>query len=448
MNAPLDQSILDLLRQSAVGPMLDRPVNDVLRDMGLPALPEIPGLPPLPDLPPLPVIDLSLLAKPLTDLASSFGTGQLPSGQQSVAPSEQQAAGQPAQPVVDPAQMMTQVSTVLQTAMTLGSSALQIAMSLWQGMGASAAAEKGGEAATDGAAVATQSAQTSAGVGAAAGAVFTGATMMTAIIAKFMTSLAASAPFLATPGGQMFLVALTTETLAEATAVVAKTRGELTVHSAAMTETGTKVPVTNAPKGVDPMQAVSQIMQILGPLTQLTTTGMQSLTAVNTALNPPKSITDPEKEKQDKEAKEGLGAGGSAGVGGAATGGGAGGVGAINQTRQLAAWTGARATGSFGPAGASVPSAESAGNTSTTAMRGGSTSPGGMMPMAGAAGAAGMSRPGGESSTDGLRGQLVTEQHGNEVVGDIEGASLPVVGAAERVSEPLDSEPPDKALTL
>lgn len=79
MNAPLDQSVVDLLRQSPVGPMLDRPVNDVLRDMGIPALPEIPGLPPLPDMPPLPVLDLSALAKPLTDLAGGFGTGVLPS---------------------------------------------------------------------------------------------------------------------------------------------------------------------------------------------------------------------------------------------------------------------------------------------------------------------------------------------------------------------------------
>ncbi|WP_245547876.1 hypothetical protein [Nocardia pneumoniae] len=67
--------------------------------------------------------------------------------------------------------------------------------------------------------------------------------------------------------------------------------------------------------------------------------------------------------------------------------------------------------------------------------------------MAGAAGAAGMAR-GGEQSTEGMRGMLVTGQHGNEVVGEIEGASVPVVGAADHISEPLDSEPPDKSLTL
>ncbi|MEV6323014.1 hypothetical protein AB0M45_17720 [Nocardia sp. NPDC051787] len=429
MSAPLDQSVLDLLRRSAGGPMLDRPVNDVLKDMGLPPLPEISGLPPLPEFPPLPVIDLSLLAKPLTDLASSFGTGQLP-----------------AAPQLDPAQVLSQVSTVVQTAMTLGTSALQVVMQLWQGMGASSAAQKAGQAASDGTAVAGQSAATSAGVSAAAGSVFQGASLMAAIIAKFMTSLAASAPFLGTPGGQLFVVALTTETLAEATAVVAKTRGELTVHSAEMTKTGQKVPVTNAPKNVDPMQSVSQLMQLLGPLTQMATTGAQALQAAQTALNVPKSISDAEKDRE--RLKEGEHPDGLEGAGAGPLGTGVDGVGGAAGTpaRQLTPWAGARGAGALGAAGASVPAAEAASTTSAAAARGMTSGPG-MVPMGGAAGAAGMARSG-EQSTDGVRGLLVTEQHGNEVVGEIEGASLPVVGAAERVSEPLDSEPPDKSLTL
>ncbi|MEU7631985.1 hypothetical protein AB0C34_18645 [Nocardia sp. NPDC049220] len=421
MNAPLDPAVLDLLRQSAVGPMLDRPVNDVLKDMGLPPLPDISGLPPLPEFPPLPVIDLSLLAKPLTDLSSSFGSGQLP-----------------AAPQLDPAQVLSQVSSVVQTAVVLGSSALQMAMQLWQGMAASAAAEKAGQVAADGTAVAGQSTATSAGVTAAAGTVFQGAALMAAIVAKFMTSLAASAPFLGTPGGQLFLVALTTETLAEATAVVAKTRGELTVHSAVMTQTGQKVPVTNAPKNVDPMQAVSQVMQLLGPLTQLVTTGGQALQAAQTSLNVPKSISDVEKDRE--RLKLGENGGGMPGIGAGPIGVGGGAAG--TPPRQLASWSGVRAAGPLGVAGASMPAAEATSTTSTSAMRGVSSGPS-MMPMGGGAGAAGMARAG-EQSAEGLRGELVTAQHGNEVVGNIEGASVPVVGAAE----PLDSESPDKSLTL
>ncbi|WP_109525445.1 MULTISPECIES: hypothetical protein [Nocardia] len=435
MSVPLDQSVVDLLRQSAIGPMLDRPVNDVLKEMGLPALPEIPGLPPMPDLPPLPVIDLSVLAKPLTDLAGSFGTGTLPAAGQA-------AAGPP----VDPAQVMQIVSTVLQTATTLGSSALQLAMTLWQSAASAEAAEKGGAAAKDTAAVADQSAQTSVGVATAASSVFQGSSQMTAIITKFMASVTAAAPFLATPPGQAFLVALTTETISEALAVIAKTRGELTVHSAAMAETGTKVPVTQAPKNVDAMQAISQVMQILGPLTSLATTMPQQLMAVNTALNTPKSIASKGTEGLDPASTDDLGGFGDGG-GSGVLGGGPIGFGAIGggSARELASWSSARGAGPLGAAGASAPSAEATGATQAMT-RGGAMSSPGMMPMGGAAGAAAART--GESTSEGLRGLLVTEQHGNEVVGDIEGASLPVVGAAERVSEPLDSDSPDKALTL
>jgi hypothetical protein len=172
--------------------------------------------------------------------------------------------------------------------------------------------------------------------------------------------------------------------------------------------------------------------------------GGQALQAAQTALYPAKSVLD--KDAEDKARHEaGLGGPGKGSSGGGGGGGGAVGVG--GQARQLAAWNGPRAGASFGPAGASMPAAEAATATQVSAARGmGSSSPG-MMPMGGAAGAAGMARPG-EQSADGLRGLLVTEQHGNEVVGEVEGASMPVVGAAEHVSGPLDSDSPDKSLTL
>jgi hypothetical protein len=47
------------------------------------------------------------------------------------------------------------------------------------------------------------------------------------------------------------------------------------------------------------------------------------------------------------------------------------------------------------------------------------------MPVGGTAGA--MARGAGESTTSGLQGQLVTGQHGNEVVGDIDTATPPVI---------------------
>lgn len=433
MSAPLDQSVMDLLRQSAAGPMLDRPVNDVLQEMGLPQLPDLSALPPLPEMPPMPVIDLSQIAKPLTDLASSFGSGRLPADQ----------------PQIDPAQLLSQVSSVLQTATTFGTSALQMAMTLWQGAGASSAANKGAQTAKDGAAISAQSTGTSMGVTAAAGTVFQGAAHMSAIIAKFMTSLVASGPFIVTPPGQAFVLAMSTETLAEATAVVAKTRGELTLHSASMTNTGHKVPVTDAPTGVDPMQLVSQLMQVAGPLSTMATTGTQAVQQAQQAFAPSEPVAGPE---ATEKADEGLAPGAGGGMGGGLAGGGVGAVaaGMGNQLRQLSAWGGGprAAAGPLGAAGASVPAAEGSGSSPATSSRSGMASGGpGMMPMGGAAGAAGMARNS-EENTEGLRGMLVTEQHGDDVVGAIEGVSVPVVGAAEHVSEPMDSEPPDKDLTL
>lgn len=339
MTAPIDQTVLDLLRQSAAGQMLNRPVNDVLKDMGLGPLPEMPAELALPELPPLPALDLSLLAKPLTDLAGTFGTGQ-------------PAAG----PGIDPTQVFSQVSSVVQTAVQMGSSALQMAMTLWQGMGASEAAGKATQAQKDGAAVSTQSAQTSVGTATAAGSVFTGAASMAAITAKYMASVAASAPFLVTGAGQAFLLAMTAETLTEATIVVAKTRTELGIESGKMMGTGQKVPVTNAPKGMDPMQVVSQLMQIVPMLTSAVSSGAQSIAQVQTALNPARSLADIDKKV---DLKEGLGAG--APVGGAGLGGG-GGAGIGAQPRQLTPWGGSRvASGGVGAAGASAGAAGTAG---------------------------------------------------------------------------------------
>ncbi|MEV4124623.1 hypothetical protein [Nocardia sp. NPDC049707] len=449
MSDAVDQSVLDLLRESAVGPMLTRPVNDVLKDMGLPQLPDLAGLPPLPDLPPLPVIDLSLLAKPLTDLAATFGTGQFPAP--AAAPAETAGADPEnpipaAAPVADPTQVLSQISSVVQTVVQLGSTALQMAMQLWQSQAAEKAAEKGTQAQKDGTNVAAQGAETSLGVANAAGTVFRGSAMMAGIIAKYMASLTASAPFLATPGGQAFVLAMSAETLAEATAVVAETRGELTVHSAEMAKTGTKVPITDAPKGVDPMQMVSQLMQMVGPLASAATTGAQSIAQAHAALNPVKPASELDKDKLDQQKFSAAGGGTPIGMGGG------GGMGAVaTPARPLSPWVDTRGAGALGAAGAtgasSAGSGSGSGGSSAAARGSATTSSPGMMPMGAAGTGAGMARSA-EESADGLRGQLVTAQHGNEVVGDIEGVSLPVVGAAERVSDHLDNEPPDQALTL
>lgn len=441
---PLDPTVLELLRGSALAPMLDRPVGDILRDMGLPALPDLSAVPPLPGLPPLPVIDLSALMRPLTDLAAAFGNGRLPEPPPQPVPADPAAAPAP-QP--DPTQMLQNVATVLQSVTQLGTSALQAVMQVWQSMAAQQAAAKAGQAQADGAELAAQSTQEKAIIGNGANSVFTGAALLAAVIAKFSATLAA-APLYATSGpGMAFLVASAVESAAEGVAITAKTKGEMLGHSASMTAAGQKVAITSAPKGVDGAQQLSQLLGMLGPLltsaTQIAGTAAQAIAKpADTSLLAPTRPDAAGAPGEPNERVAPLAAGGTGGGGGGFAGG-AGGV-AAAAPAPLNPWQGTRpAVGSAGglngvPGVAASPVAPASAVTGT----GGS---GGMMPM-GAAGAmgAGLARDG-ESSTDGVRGQLVTGSHGDEVVGRIEGVSLPVVGAAAaRDIEP----PPDKELTL
>nr|WP_181063457.1 hypothetical protein [Nocardia nova] len=454
MEPGLDRSIVDLLRQSAMGSIVDRPVNDVLREMGLPGLPQLPPAPPLPQLPPLPVLDLHALTKPITDLASSFGTGKLGAG-----------------PGADPTQVLSQVSAVLQTVVQLGTTAMQTAMSLWQGAGALSAAATSTQAAADGTAVAGQGAQMSLGTTAAAGSVFTGNALMTGITSKYLTSLAAAAPFIVTPPGQVFVLAMSAQTLAEALAVVTKTRVELTAHSAKMAHTGQKVKITNVPHGVSNVAAQrvtvpqASLKSVAGTTSRLSATpsGMSLATNASSsnsaAGNATQYVAQALQMVQSLSAVGGTGAQAAtsltgraakpiaapvAAAAGAGAGAGApGGIGApaVGPSEMSSPLQAAR-TPSIMTEAAVTASTESAIVSSGTA--GGP----GMMPMA--PGAAGMARAASDSSgaSDAVRGQLVTAAHGNDVVGDIAGASLPVVGAADAVTTAPDTEPPDKALTL
>lgn len=421
---PLDPGVLDALRASALGPMLDRPINDILSDMGIPALPQLPPAPPLPELPPLPVIDLAALARPLTDMAAAFGTGQL--GQVSGGSGQQGGA-------IDPVQALNGVATALQQGMTLATTIMQLASSLWQGGGASAAAEKGTEAAVNAGQIQAQSAQQKTVLGGAAVSVGTGAASMAGIIAKFVTGVTISAPFLVTPPGQVFLMSLATETAAEATAVVAKTRAELTVHSASMVTAGDKVHVTDAPKGVDAMSQVSQLLSMVQPLVSLAGTGVQTAQQQLQSISQPVTVEGDETaghqpvDLADAAAAGGGGLGGGAALG--ALGGGA--------ATPLSQWNGGRTAGAVSGTPAAVADSGVSGVRGTSAaVPGGAMAPpvggAGMMPRAGEA-------P--ETDNGEVRTQLVTGEHGDDVVGELGNTSLPVVGGAGTLAQtPRTSE--------
>ncbi|MGW5385220.1 hypothetical protein [Nocardia sp. NPDC003963] len=450
----IDPTVLDLLRGSVLAPMLDMPVNDILHNMGLPQLPELPAFGGFPDMPPLPTIDLSALMRPLTDLASAFGSGRfappapaVPAGGDT-APRD--AAAPP--PPVDPTQALSQISTVMQTLLQVAPSVLQTVMGLWQGMAATQAAEKAGAAQSDAAALEAQSTGEKIHLAKGATSVAIGGAEMAAVVAAFSAKLALSPLYATTPGGATFLVVSAIEAATEGLIITGKTKAELGVEAAGMTQTGEKVPITNAPTGAG---STDQLTQLIGMVTPLIGTAGQAarslgqLAAANPALSAPKPVDAPAvTDGPGHDLDEARGGGGFDGDG---FGGGPVATGAASAPLSAFPGTRAAAPGPLGavgapgglggmPTGSSAASAAHNGTTNSTAAGSGP----GMMPMgAGMGAAAGMARDG-ESVTDGSARGPVSAEHGDEVVGSLEGIAVPVVGAAETASEP----PPDKELTL
>ncbi|WP_345497980.1 hypothetical protein [Nocardia callitridis] len=441
--------------------------------MGLPQLPNLPPTPPLPGLPPMPVIDLAAIVRPLTDLVSSFGTGQFGSAGANPVTTDASAAvdtsaravppgtpanapvsGLPAPAAPDPTQVLEAISTGLQSVTQLGTSALQVVMQLWQGPGSEQAAKTGAEAASSGTELVGQSTGQKAVLGGGATSVFTGAGLMAQVMGKYATTAAVTAPFLALPGGQVFLLEATAEAITEALAVVAKTRVEMVAHSTDMTQVGTKVKVTSAPTGVGTTSADSssvdlqQLMQLISPVGQLLGTAAQSvsqlapmaksLSTVKTAESVDAVDNSAELGDSDSASDQG-----GSGYGGGAFGGG-GGLAPAAPLGPPASSTGKLAgSSSFG---AAAPQALAAEPTVNSTPANASSSPG-MMPMsrAGAMGGAGAARAK-EAREDGTPDNLVTSSNGDELVGPPQGASLPVVGA---LAHPQATEaPPDKEWTF
>jgi hypothetical protein len=392
--------------------------------------------------------------RPLTDLASAFGTGRF--GAPAPAAPADGAAAPP--PPVDPTQALSQISTVMQTLVQVAPSVLQTVMSLWQGMGATEAAEKAGAAQADAAALEAQSIGEKAHLAKGATSVAIGGAEMAAVIAAFSAKLALAPLYATSAGGAAYLVASAVEAGVEGLAITAKTKTELGIEAVGMTRTGEKVPITNAPTGVNPADQMNQLMQLVGMVTPLIGTvgqvarSLGQPAAANPALSAPKPIdapgaTDGPGHREPAEARTG-GFGGGGGLGGAATATG-------TATAPLSPFPGTRtaAPGPLGavgaPGGLGGVSSGSATGAATAAHNGtaNSTAAGsgpGVMPMGAGMGAAGGMARDGESVTDGSARGMVSAEHGDEVVGTLEGIAVPVVGAAETASEP----PPDKELTL
>lgn len=447
--APVPQTVQDVLNSSPVGPLLHQPVHQVLASLGIPPLPQLSPLPPLPGLPPIPALDPATLMKPITDMFGHLGTGTLGS------------AGS-----LDPTQVLSDVAGGLNSVISLGSTALGLLSSL-QGQGVQQAATKSAEAQSNTAAVSEQATGISSLVGLAAGVVQVGNAELAAIAAKLAGELTVAATV---PGGAPFGAAAAAEASVEAAAVIAHVKAELAVLAAQMTAVGQPVPITEPPNSV---QAAS--------------------TTAKTAAEPTAKAAVADTAKTAATAAEAADATNATGTG---LGQGADALeGALQPVAQLAPMTGLSpdalaaaplpsvmpmaapaemlsTTGGFGGgdgsvamvAGAGEPVAgepladstldapveqapvEIAAHADPAALATTEAGPGAldaarsgapMMPMS----SAGMLGRAGAADEE-THGSVVHAQHGDEVVGELDGVVAPVVGAAIR------SGPSDEALTL
>ncbi len=404
--APHQQTVLEALQASPAGPFLNMPMP------GLPQLPQLPPLPPLPPnpldallqgqgLPALPGIDQ--LLKPITDLASGFGSGNLGA--------------------FDPTQIFQQSSKLIDTAMQMGMSGLKTLDQVWQGNAAQQAQAQGKQAQGNGEELSQRGTDISTVTADAAASVQRGNAKLVGIAESFATTAIAAAPVAFTPPGQAMLMAAAAEHISQAIAVVTETRAELTGHTAQMGTLAEPVPVAAGPNtgSSSPFAIASQVMEGIGkPLLSAVTENVQSL--IETSTQAASVSMDGAVSGHGSSAGLGHGGGSAGGHGGGA--GMAGGAGSA--TMPLS-------SGSVGSPAAAAPAGKlsSVGGAPTQAaaigpsgMGAGGMGGGGMMPHAG--------RSGSDSeTTHNTPGYLTDAVNKTDVVGDLGTVVAPVIGAAD-----------------
>ncbi|RPA61139.1 hypothetical protein EF294_10920 [Gordonia oryzae] len=410
-----EMSVNDMIAATPLGPILDRPVGDVLAGLGLPPLPEFPPLPPLPGLPPLPAIDVGLLVKPITDLLGSFGTGDLSAAD------------------FDPTVIFQGLSTMLESSMSMAQAAMKIADEVWGGQSAVSAAAKTGEASVNSGQLAAQGSGMSFDIEAAAGIVAAGIATLQAILAATIAKITAAVS-LTGPAALPLAVSLAGLGLSEATAAVAATRAQLLAPTTHMAVNGAPVPVTNAPTRAggatqSPFALAGAILDAVSPVVStateipslLTAPLQQALAADDTAVRPAAYVAPED------------GAGGPAGPGGRLAGLGAMPMGAGGAGRGGSGAGGTAITAPLGAArsgmtvvGATEPASYAPASPARVATGTATPMPASMAPMA----AAGAARGAGASDdTHEVPDYLVTENNGKQMVGGVADVAPAVLGA-------------------
>lgn len=418
---PLDPTIRDLVEASPLGPVLDTPVSQVLKDLGLPRLPELPPAPPLPGLPPLPPLNLDVLIKPITDLLGGFGTGNLGAGD------------------FDPTVILEGLSQILEMSMSMGSGALKALDQVWTGQAAAASTVKGVQAGADTAALSTQGSTMSLDTQGAAAIVGTGLALVQGIIAKTIGIIAASAPILVTPPGQAIALGVAADGLAEATAVVTATRAQLLAPTGHMVVNGQPVPVTGAPAaGPSPFSIASTVLDSVGKpmVTGVGQLGSMTGSAGNQLLKSHEAQLKSAYADRESEMAKTLPAGVPGAMAAAGRGGGGGSGPGGGGPSPMSARTAPGLLGGPSPEGGPAPTNR---NQSTVVPAG---MGGPMAPM----GAMGAGRGAGASDDQHEPADyLVTELNGSRIIGEIPDVAPAVLGETQT---PVPTPSPDVRLRL
>lgn len=413
-----DASAVIAAQEHALAEYLNRPVQEILAQLGFPQLPAGPPAgAPLPDAaapPPGPAgpMDPGQLIKPVTDALGTLGDGMFEG--------------------LDPTQMFGGISQALESSNGSLSSAMGSLAGNWEGAGGTAAAAKTATALDNGAAVKAQADALRNSLAAAVATVKQAEARLMEIIGEFMATMAAIGPNIIFPWGWAAALAAATEAVTRATETMTELQAELAAQAAEVTAAGQPVPVTDAPmaaaglpsqltSGTSSASSGSQgLSGLMSAATKAAQAGTQTATDLASQLSGMRSsgaggTVGPSAAGAGTPARTGSGAGGgSAGGGG---GGSAGGAGA----NTLAARS----------APPMPPVSEEMGRAVASSARAGAALGAGVgAPMMGAPMAPmahGGRMAGGDHTAPAF---LQTTDHGDEIVGDLGTAAPPVIGEA------------------
>ncbi|MGL4306687.1 MAG: C40 family peptidase [Mycobacteriaceae bacterium] len=177
------------------------------------------------------MLSIDALVRPINQLIETFGTGI------SAGPG----------PEFNPPELLAGSAQAMTEVFSMGTSAISEVAGIWSSLAAEAAIARTTEAQAASAELSTRSEDMGIVVAAAMETVARGVAELEGVAASFIAIAIAASPTLATPPGQMALIATALEHLGQALAIVAKIRAELTVHTAEMSKHIPDIPLPPAP---------------------------------------------------------------------------------------------------------------------------------------------------------------------------------------------------------